>query len=77
MITPDVTVNVHHEDGIVTISIDNGDNVARDNECEMLTLNKIYIYIYIYILLLFIIIITSNLFTLSKSQPYRRIRGAV
>ena len=35
------------------------------------TIGLIYYYYY------FIIIITSNLFTRSKSQPYRRIRGAV
>ena len=29
------------------------------------------------IIIIIIIIITSNLFTRSKSQPYRRIRGAV
>ena len=29
------------------------------------------------IIIIIIIIITSNLFTCSKSQPYRRIRGAV
>ena len=39
--SPDVTVNVHHKDGIVTITIDIGDNVTRDDECEMVTLNKI------------------------------------
>ena len=47
--SPDVTVNVHHDDCIVTITIDIGDHVTRDDECEMLTLNNIYIYIFIYI----------------------------
>ena len=47
--SPDVTVNVHHEDGIVKITVDIGDSVSKDDECEMLTLNNIYIYIYIYI----------------------------
>ena len=32
---------------------------------------------HIIIIIIIIIIITSNLFTRSKSQPYRRIRGAV
>ena len=39
--SPDVTVNVHHEDDIVTITNDIGDNVTRDDECEMLTLNTL------------------------------------
>ena len=39
--SPDVTVNVHHEDGIVAITIDIGDNVTGDDECEMGTLNTL------------------------------------
>ena len=39
--SPDVTVNVHHEDEIVTFTVDKGDDVSRDDECEIPTLNDL------------------------------------